>query len=411
MLWPPCIQQTGADAAKVSRFGLRLSIRALEAVVAVAVLCGAADEDEAAEVIGVLREVPDVKIMDTVAWLASLYPPEPSRYWGSLQPDRIAEYQASSALLRGYVPLQALFQKSAPAQQAQIIVVLARAAIAHYNSGRAEESRQVLSALDSALDSAHLTYEAAYGAVTALPLSSRVIAPLALRLRRGLAKADRELADQNPVVHEPVLADSLDNLGSQLGHAGHGTEALAPIEQAIAIRRRRVADGADGEEHRLAVSLSNYGIQLSELGRRNEALAATAEASAIWHRLSQASTLHEPDLARSLSHLGIRLTETGRLDEGLARAQEGVRIWRRLAAGNPTAFTSDLAGALSNLGIRFSDTMRLDERSAARSLAGSTRKGAVQMPALRPRARIASAMPSRERKRPERVSQSPRALW
>ncbi|MEV3906192.1 tetratricopeptide repeat protein [Streptomyces canus] len=353
------------DSAETPAFELRLSTRALEAVVAVVVLCGAADEDEAAKVIGVLRDVPDCKIMDTVAWLAGLYPPEPSRYWGSLQPDRIAEYQASSALLRGYVPLPALFEKSAPAQQAQIIVVLTRAAIAHYNSGRAEESRQVLSALDSALDSAHLTYEAAYGAVTALPLSSRVIAPLALRLRRGLAKADRVLADEYPAVHEPVLATSLDNLGTQLGHAGHRAEALAVIEEAIAIRRRHVADGTDGEEHRLAVSLSNYGSQLSELGRRKEALAATAEASAVWRRLAQASPLHEPDLARSLSHLGIRLTETGRLAEGLALAQEGVRIWRRLAAADPTAFTSDLAGALSNLGIRFSDTMRLDEALAA----------------------------------------------
>ncbi|MFJ9119264.1 tetratricopeptide repeat protein [Streptomyces sp. NPDC102394] len=354
------------DSAKTPGFKIRLSTETLETAVAVMTLCGAAQKAEASSVIESLPVIPQKDVQNTVVWLASLYPAEATQYWGSLQPDRIAEYQASSVLIRGDIPLTTLFKRktATPAQQARIIAVLARSAIAHGNAGRTMESEKVLRALDAALDRKRLRYEVIDGAVTALPYPSRVVAPLALRLRQGLAQADEQLADEDPA-HAPALATSLDNLATQLAYVGLGEEALEAVERALQIRRRLAADNPAAEASHLALTLNNYGIQLSEMGRRHEALEATEEAWAIWRKLTHSNKAHEPNLASTLSHLGLRLMDVGRLSEGLARGQEAVDLWRRLTASNPTAFMSDLAEGLSNLGNELSAAVCLDEALAA----------------------------------------------
>jgi tetratricopeptide (TPR) repeat protein len=79
-----------------------------------------------------------------------------------------------------------------------------------------------------------------------------------------------------------------DSLGGRLRErsrrahrGGRREEALAAIEEAIAIRRGLAASRLDTFRPVLANSLNNLSLRLSDLGRREEALAAAKEAVGI----------------------------------------------------------------------------------------------------------------------------------
>ena len=100
----------------------------------------------------------------------------------------------------------------------------------------------------------------------------------------------------------------------------------------------------------LALSLNNLSVRLADLGRREDALAAIEEAVAICRELAAARPdAFRPDLASSLSNLSIRLADLGRREEALAAIEEAVAIRRELAAARPDAFRPDLASSLNNL--------------------------------------------------------------
>ncbi|WP_042176268.1 serine protease, partial [Streptomyces sp. NBRC 110035] len=186
------------DSAEAPAFKLNLPTTTLTAAVAVAALCGATTTEAATHVLGTITDLPADKTARTAAWLARLYPAEPGRYWGSLQPDRVAEYHACQVLEEDGIALPALLAAGTPAQQGQTITVLARAVIAHYNSGRTADSEHVLHTLDTSLDTTPLAYQAVQSASAALPYPSRIITPLALRLVGALVQARRQLAHSNP---------------------------------------------------------------------------------------------------------------------------------------------------------------------------------------------------------------------
>ncbi|MFF9273351.1 tetratricopeptide repeat protein, partial [Streptomyces rochei] len=334
-------------SANSPAYRLALPVPTLGAAVAVAALCGAGTKDEAVRVITTLPSLPAHQTATTAAWLASLYPADGDRYWGSLQPDRIAEYHASHTLTEGDILLPALLSAAAPGQQAHLITVLARAAIAHYNTGRTTASEQVLTILDTALDTAPLSNQGVQSAADALPYPSRVIAPLALRLSTVLAHTHQQLAAGDPAAYEPDLSMSLSNLGIWLAEAGRHGEALTTTDEAVKIRRRLAQDNPAAYEPNLAGSLSNLGIQLAEMGHRREALTTTDEAVKIYRRLAQDNpATYEPNLATSLSNLGIQLAETGRHSEALTTTDEAVKIYRRLAQDNPATYEPNLATSL-----------------------------------------------------------------
>ncbi|MFI1155005.1 tetratricopeptide repeat protein [Streptomyces sp. NPDC020817] len=367
------------DSADADAFQLGLDTATLTAAVAVAALCGADSTDAATRVLNALPAVPAPKTARTAAWLAHLYPADPDRYWGTLQPDRIAEYHASGVLMRGDIELPALLTAADHSQQAQCVTVLTRAAIAHYNATRTTDTDYLLHNLATTFDTTPLTYQAINIATAALPYPSRVLSPLVLRLTAALAQANRRLAHADPAAFEPDLAASLSNLGIRLTEAGRRREALAAEQEAVEIRRRLAQAHPAAFELDLATSLSNLGVQLAQTGRRREALAATDEAVGICRRLAQADpAAFEPDLARSLSNLGIQLAQTGRRREALAATEEAVEIRRRLIQAHPAAFEPELAASLSNLGIRLTEAGRRREALAAEQEAVEIRRRLVQ---------------------------------
>ncbi|MER5217217.1 tetratricopeptide repeat protein [Streptomyces sp. NPDC002838] len=362
------------DSAAAPAFKLNLPTPTLAAAVAAAALCGATSKDEARCVIGEIPDLPAEKMTRTAAWLAQLYPAERGRYWGSLQPDRIAEFHAARTLIRGDISLPALLEAAAPGQQAQLIIVMARAAVAHYNSGRITESEHLLRVVDAALDTASTTRQTVSTVLAALPHPTRVIASLALRLGAGLAHSDRQLAEGNPA-QEPNLATSLSNLGTYLATVGRWDEAISATDEAVALYRRLAAGNPAAHEPDLATALSNLSIYCMELGRRDDALGAAQQAVEIRRRLAAANpAAHEPQLAASLTNLGTYLAELGRRVEALAYSEEAVEILRRLAAGNPAAHEPALATALSALSTHLKDLGRLNDALGAEQQALKVRR-------------------------------------
>ncbi|MFD9124548.1 tetratricopeptide repeat protein [Kitasatospora sp. NPDC059571] len=391
------------DSAEAPAFKLNLPTTTLAAAVAVAALCGATTRDEAARVISAIPGLPLAKTALTVAWLASLYPAEPDRYWGSLQPDRLAEYHVSDTLTGPDTPLPTLMAKASADQQSQGITVLARAAIAHYNANRAANSEHVLHDLNIALDATTLQHRTLWETTAALPYRSTVVGSLALRLSRQLTEALRAPAVDNVTAHEADLAQSLHNLARRLSEAGQPEKALATIEEAVEIRRRHTVDDtttapdlaesllwlaqclseagrpedalaaneeaseirrrhiADhppvyeddlaklllnlvGSLYEHATEQSNRAIHLADLGQLEEAVRATEGAVEIW-RMS--STVYEPELAQSLLNLAFYRGTLGLFGQALTAAEEATAIRRRLAAVNPARFEPDLARSLS----------------------------------------------------------------
>ncbi|MFJ7272000.1 tetratricopeptide repeat protein, partial [Streptomyces sp. NPDC099050] len=353
-------------SAKAPAHKLDLDASTLGAAVAVAALCGAGTRDEAVQVITTLPGLPGHQTASAANWLATLYPADGNRYWGSLQPDRVAEYHASRVLEDGAITLPALLAAGSPTQQAQTVTVLARAAIAHYNTGRTTNSDRALHTLDTALDTTPLAYQALQSTTVALPYPSRVTAPLALKLTTAVTQANRQLAALDPAAYEPDLATSLSNLGVRLADVGRRAEALTAAEQAVEVYRRLAAGNSGAHEPDLAASLSNLGVRLAVAGRHAEALTAAEQAVEIRRRLAAGnSAAYEPDLAASLSNLGVRLAVAGRRAEALTAAEQALEVYRRLAAGTSGAYEPDLARSLSNLGNHLSEAGRHAEALTA----------------------------------------------
>ncbi|WP_320773717.1 tetratricopeptide repeat protein [Streptomyces sp. CRN 30] len=338
------------DSAHAPSFRLELPTPLLAAAVAVAVLCGAAAQEDAVRVVATIPGLPDGIAPRTAAWLTSLYPAGPDRFWGSLQPDPIAEYHASRLLLSGAVNMTGLLTAAAPAQQAQVITVLARSAIAHSNAGRSADGKAVIVAVHTAVSDAGVTSEAARTALTALLVRSRVIGPLALRLAEQVVRADEERATKAPDEFDLVHANSLGALAVWLTVAGRYAEATRAAESSVRVYRRLAEQDADLHQVPLAGVLSIAGMTLARQGRTGQALEYERQAVTILRRAGKdGAHSHDPSLATSLSNMGSFLGSSKQWVEALAADEEAVAIRRRLTRDNPTAHEHALAFSLCSL--------------------------------------------------------------
>jgi tetratricopeptide (TPR) repeat protein len=368
-------QRYWEDTAKTPAFQLGdLRTTTLQRAVAVAAVCGAADRAEAEATVRKVPGLPPARALDAAEWLRSLYPAGPDRYWGSLQPDRVAEYHAARLLTGPGTPLPTLMSGASADQQAQVITVLARAAIGHYNARRTAESESILQALNTALDATTLHTEALQNATATLPSPAHVLNAFALRLANELTHAHRQLAQENPAAFEPYLARSLRHLGVQLSRVGREEEAVAAEQQAVKILRP-LAQRDPALEPYLAESLNDLGVDLSAVGQKDQAWIATGQAVEIYRRLAAINpAIFEPDLANSLSNEGFDAWAAGQQEWAVAIEQESVEIYRRLARANPAAFEPDLAHTLSRLGILLSLVGRRGEALAAEQQAVEIRR-------------------------------------
>ncbi|MEV0262315.1 tetratricopeptide repeat protein [Streptomyces sp. NPDC050617] len=343
--------------------GMRTST--LSRAVAVAAACGAATADEAEATAQKIPGLPPEQALPVAEWLHSLYPPPADSYWGSLEPDRVAEYLAS-AVLAGPSTLVRLLTGASPQQQGRLLTVLVRAALAHYNAQRYEEHERTLLGLDAALGQCPLDAGALRTVTASLPYRTSPTAGLALRLTTALARTLEKRAAADTDAYEPEYATALSNLGVRLSDVGRTEEALAATERAVEIRTRLATADPAAYERDLAESLHKHGILLGALGRRAEALTACERAVEIRRRLAAADpSEHDPELASSLSMLSFRLSAADREGEAVAVAEEAVEIQRRLAAADPAAHEEGLGRLLNNQAVQLSRAGRAAEALAA----------------------------------------------
>ena len=363
----------------------------LKRAVAAATLCGAGDEDEA---VATVTRVPGLgdKTSDerrgVARWLADLYPSGETRYWGSLQPDRVGEHLIGNATREKTDLIAAVLDSASEQQQILALTVLARACI--HQPHLADTLRELLTtdlstlgrlAIPVALAAARPrpvveALQAAANAATkpeeliavheALPARTLLLAPLGVDLTIRIAELYRHLAETAPDAYLPLLASSLNNLSVRLAEAGRRAEALAPGEQAVQIYRRLPEAARDAYLSVFAASLHNLSIRLAEARRSPEALAPIEEAVRIRRQLAEAlPDAYLPDLAKSLTNLSNRFAEVGRDAEALAPIEEAVGIRRQLAEAQPGTYLPLLATSLNNLSITLAEAKRRTEALTA----------------------------------------------
>ena len=150
----------------------------------------------------------------------------------------------------------------------------------------------------------------------------------------------------------PDLALSVRNLALLSPDAGRSDEALALLEESVAIGRRLVEGGTQRDLARVASSLTSLGSQLWQVGREQDAVQASREAVDIYRRLAKEDPdTYIPELALSLHNLCISVSNLGAEREALTFARESVMLYRHLAANNPSAYEPNFAVALRNLSL------------------------------------------------------------
>ncbi|MDQ3151053.1 MAG: tetratricopeptide repeat protein [Actinomycetota bacterium] len=159
----------------------------------------------------------------------------------------------------------------------------------------------------------------------------RVAAQLSQRL---LDRLDHLHCTGNTVAVDVIAerARLLSNLAIRLAEVGQRTEALAPAQEAVDIRRRLAETAPAAYLPDLAMSLNNLANHLAEVGQRTEALAPAQEAAQLYRRLAEtAPAAYLPNLAASLNNLAIRLAEVGQHDEARAVSEEAARARQQRA--------------------------------------------------------------------------------
>ena len=376
----------------------RLSVHpdTLRDAVTVAGLCGARSPGEA---MSLLEQLPGLRgqtvdaLRHVDSWLTGLYPADPGRRWGSLQPDRLAEHLAVSVLTDDPDLLPGLLTAATAGQTVQALSVVTRALT---NPSVLPDRRTLLLGELTALLAARLdqlapvalqvaTQTAAPGPLLAaveaaatsadldslarltntLPASSFALAPLAAALNRRLVEELRARAVTDPANFLPDLAAALNNQSNRLADLGRREDALTAIAEAVQIRRALAAARPDAFRPDLAMSLNNQSNRLANLGRREDALIASAEAVGHYRALAAARPVaFLPDLAMSLNNQSNRLADRGRRQDALTAVTEAVQIRRVLADKHPV-FLETLARSLTSQGIRLTELGDFDAALAA----------------------------------------------
>ncbi|NUR00844.1 MAG: trypsin-like peptidase domain-containing protein [Streptomyces sp.] len=405
------------DTADGWGMGPREKVLLGQAVTA-AVLCPAQDKGEArATIARLLPDEPHERVMNVVAWLCDLYPPPEGRYWGRLEPDRLAEFQASAQIIRDPELLGRLFARAPDHQRVQTLTVLARAAVAHANESRKDQAREIVDRLREALRTvsadAPLTAAMLRAHSDALPERTHVLRDYALDVARELnrlcqatgedpqalrdrawalhnlaerhravgawadarnaaaeAAAIREgLAAEGAVTHRTEWADSLLALSRASRQTGRLREAYEAGERALSLFRALAAE--DGEERekrerglvRALLNLSRVVWRLDPTTIRFDQVAESDKYTDEAVRRARKLAADHPDLdplllTEGLTERGVNLWRFSRHVESLSLSEEAVETSRRLATENPDAYTADLADALLGLALSYAGASR-----------------------------------------------------
>jgi tetratricopeptide (TPR) repeat protein len=394
-------------------FGLPTRTRTLAEVMTVVTLFGAGTEQEADNLLAVLRAFQGAprSTMDSCRDFLRTVLPGPAPL-NPLQPEQLAEDQVADFLGSGYWLADVL--SGVTDQQARTaLIVLSRCLGRHPGLSGAvteflmaapsrllplamtslpaiQEPALLVAPMTAALD--HVPAAGLSGIVDALPQRSEALAWFAVAAteRALAARRDAGITDVTTARLAGQLAarlaylrdrpadaaaaarfavSTLTSLGEQdtavtaeLAEA-HATLALAldldpaAREEAMAAGERAIADyralpAEDRYSAALATALNNQSVRLQRTGLIQPALTAAAEASTLTRPLHEA----RPERFRSLhadvqDNLAVLTRLAGHPADALHLSREALTLRRVLAAARPDAYRPQLAGTLYNLGL------------------------------------------------------------
>jgi tetratricopeptide (TPR) repeat protein len=348
-----------------NRAGLgHLSPAVLQRAVAVACLFGAVDEAEGAKV---LRRVPNLRDDESLRrnvarWLRQLYPPG-SGYWGSLQPELVAEAHVIEQLVDCPELIKDLPELRTE-QTYQMLTVLSTGAT-YQSAGlvllekalRADIEQLVFSALEVATTAggelgsvlAQVLADVPLPLPTLVEIEATIPYPTTALAGAAVAVTRRILDALSTGVDLAETARWHAQLGVVLAQAGRSGDAVVYIDTAVGHYRTLIKTGHNCYLPDLARSLHSLGIRLAEQGRHADALPYTEQAVEYYRMLVKHSlSRYQSDLAASLNNLGIWLAELGRHAEAFPPLDEAVECYQALYDTDPDRYLHDLAQAETN---------------------------------------------------------------
>ncbi|MCB5163537.1 hypothetical protein LG634_01565 [Streptomyces bambusae] len=334
--------------------GLRTT--SLRRAVAVAAVCGAVDRAEAEAVVRAVPGLPADRVADVAEWLRALYVPEEGRHWGSLQPDRVAEFHVTRTLC-GTGVLPDLLRTATVEQQVRLYTVLTRAAAAHHLAGRVGEGAGVVAELSAALKEGLVASQTLARVLWTIPAQpgSPALAGLGLEVAARVVEICRRQAAAHPGLPDTGtdLGMALASLGSRLHATGRYDEACHSGAEGLELFRR-TALAPPVRARLLASALFAQAHHMKQAGRPADALPLLEEAVSFQRLLSaEGADDDQRSLAEFLGFLALVLREVdGRAEDELAALEQRARILRTLAASGGRADLEAAATALSYRGMR-----------------------------------------------------------
>jgi tetratricopeptide (TPR) repeat protein len=156
----------------------------------------------------------------------------------------------------------------------------------------------------------------------------------------------RKNVHAKPLRYAPNLAAALLMKAHLLAELGHAEQALSSAEGAVDIYRTLVPGDQVRFEPILFAALTSLGFWRHQRGEFETALPAFEEAAAIGRRLPPARIA---DRAMALNNYGAVLQEVGRSSDALPQLEEAVEIRRRLVGEDRGRYEADLLASLRNL--------------------------------------------------------------
>lgn len=279
---------------------------------------------------------------------------------------------AASSVLRQALEIREAFALEEPAQQRPRIARLRHGLSARYTKeGRFEpaisELEKAIALYRDSMRDSHGAYRQELADVlwTASMnyVSLRQLGKAGAAVTEAL-KLYEEIASDVPDASTPGVPQALNTLGLAHLRANNNREAVYYFAESVRILRAQLRKrNVYWVRSSLATSLSSLGDGYRLLNREDDALATLDEALAINRDLAAADPpRHLPSLAQTLSRKGAVETGRGRHGEAASLFGESAQIYRTLSRENPRGFREPLAASLGNLGAAL---LRMRELEAA----------------------------------------------
>ncbi|WP_296958166.1 tetratricopeptide repeat protein [Porphyromonas sp. oral taxon 278] len=172
----------------------------------------------------------------------------------------------------------------------------------------------------------------------------------------------KELSEQNPVLHKPKLAITLNNLGYLLSDINDLKQAQDCYEAALKLYQELSEQNPEIYKPHFAGALNNLGGLCQKTQDLKQAQAYYEDALKLRQKLSdQNPEAYKPYVAMTLNDLGNLHTKTNDLKQAQACYTDALKLYKELSKENPEAYKPDVAMTLNNLGNLFRDAKEIKQ--------------------------------------------------